>query len=448
MNWLDKLKGAGNRKANARDTGVSSGLQDQDNDLPDVDGEVPTLADTARKAHAFRGRENTQDDGADSGLETAGLPSVNRRKGNSKLINVIGLVVIVAVGIVLIVTVNSKKGPPKHKSAQSAPERVANNLPPLAMPSPPPPIALTPDPQPPEHQSMRVPGVDPATGAAIPVQRTANAAGQSKAPMHWSDRKMTGKLLVGGSLGGDDAGGDGVKPAKLGAAGGGDAASASLDGSGGGPQSELGSRLQATATKAASASLLGDRNYLITKGTPLDCVLETAVDTTLPGILTCLLSRDVYSDNKQVLLLEAGTQLVGEQQGNVKQGQARVFALWSRAKTPNGVIINLNSPGTDALGRSGLEGWVDNHFAERFGAAILMTFIQDTLKAMVARQQGNSETAVYGNVGESGGRVIEKILETTVSIPPTIIKNQGDHIQVMVARDLDFSGVYALRTKR
>ena len=418
----------------------------QGDGLPDMTPIEPaTLAEAAQHSHGLRSPAPQLDEAAGD-VENEGLPSVNARKGSSKLVNALGVVVIVLAGGAMIVAVNSKHSADPRKSKSREREGIANTLPPLVMPAAPPAPAA-----PMFGRQSRVasaasapqaaPGASAVPGGAKPISLNAQKGGPNGKPeIDWAERKRSGTLLVatqGASAGAYPAArAEGAPtadvqtlPAAAGAAG----------------RSELGARLSATETRSASAVLLPDRNYLITKGTALDCALETAIVTTLPGILTCRLTRDVYSDNGQVVLLDRGTQFVGEQQGSVKQGEARVFALWTRAKTPEGVVVSLNSPGTDALGRSGLEGWVDSHFAERFGAAILMTFIQTSMRALIAREQSGSGTTVYGSTGDSGARVVEKILETTVNIPPTIVKNQGDHIQVMVARDLDFSGVYGLQ---
>jgi hypothetical protein len=117
----------------------------------------------------------------------------------------------------------------------------------------------------------------------------------------------------------------------------------------------------------------------VTKGAFLDCALETAISSDLAGMTSCRLTRDVYSTSGKVLLIERGSKIVGEYQSGLQKGKARIFVLWSRIETPTGVIVKLDSAGTGPLGRSGHSGFIDTHFWERFGSAILLSLIDDVV---------------------------------------------------------------------
>lgn len=427
MGFFDKFSG--------KKPGPAKVNEDHDHDLPDMENDPVSLAEIAKQKHEFRAREKE----SEAAIENEGLPSVTRYRKQNKLTTIAGFVAVICAGGALIVAANTKDGPKEPKKTQ--PATIANRLPPFVMPSAPPPIAVAAVAKPDQPAVPPIAqGTPPAPLAVISNRPTANG----KQPQEWFDRKMGGALLVGGETNQTNAPAA-AAPAVVRAEG--SQPSALLGGGSRGPNNELAARLEPTLMKGVSAALLPDRNFLITKGTTLDCALETALDSTIPGITTCRLTRDIYSDNGQVLLLDRGSQLVGEYQGGVKQGQARLFVLWTRAKTPNGVVVSLNSPGTDSLGRSGLEGYVDNHFLERFGAAILMSLIKDSVSAIAGGGGGGGTTNVYGNSAAGGEKVIEKILDSTVNIAPTLVKNQGEHVAVMVARDLDFSSVYSLQVK-
>lgn len=216
------------------------------------------------------------------------------------------------------------------------------------------------------------------------------------------------------------------------------AASAAMGMQGDGLQANL----QPTLTRAVSAELLPTQRLLLPKGAFLDCTLETAIDSTLPGMTTCVMASDSFSADGTVVLLERGTKLVGETRGDVRQGGARVFVVWTQARTPEGVVIALDSPGTDELGRSGLPGEVDRHFWERFGAAILVSVIDGAVQSGI--RSATDGGAVIVNPSSSQG-VMTEVLKSTINIPPTVIKHNGDRIQVLVARDLDFRSVYELK---
>jgi type IV secretion system protein VirB10 len=201
--------------------------------------------------------------------------------------------------------------------------------------------------------------------------------------------------------------------------------------------------LRPTAIASAHAQVLPTRRFLLAKGAFIDCTLETAINSTLPGMTTCITATDTFSSDGTVVLLERGTKLIGETRGQVQQGVTRVFVLWTEARTPTGIVVPLDSPGADELGRSGLSGEVNRHFWDRFGAAILISTLDGAVQAAVESGSRGGGAVIYNpSTSES---VVTDVLKNSVNIPPTITKQNGDRIQVFVARDLDFRSVYELR---
>jgi type IV secretion system protein VirB10 len=199
---------------------------------------------------------------------------------------------------------------------------------------------------------------------------------------------------------------------------------------------------RASSIGQAQARTLPDRNFLVTAGTFIPCVLQTAMDSSQPGFVTCIIPRNIYSDNGRVVLMEKGTKVFGEYQGGLNRGQYRLFVLWNRAVTPRGIAIDVASPATDALGRSGADGRVNNFFWQRFGTALLFSLVEDaaTVGVQAVGNQGANTTRVPSDAAST-------ILQQNAEIKPVLRKNQGEDVGITVAQDFDFSSVYGLALK-
>jgi type IV secretion system protein VirB10 len=199
---------------------------------------------------------------------------------------------------------------------------------------------------------------------------------------------------------------------------------------------------QSSTIGTATARMIGDRNYLVTAGAIIPCTLQTAMDSTVPGYATCLIPRDVYSDNGRVVLLEKGTRVFGEYQGGLQRGQNRLFAMWTRAVTPRGVAIDIGSPASDPLGRAGITGKIDRFFWQRFGAAMLFSVLDagGQIAGQAVSPQGST-------VFRTPGDTTSQILQDTQNIRPIVRVNQGTELAITVAKDFDFSQVYGLALK-
>ena len=211
------------------------------------------------------------------------------------------------------------------------------------------------------------------------------------------------------------------------------------------PLGKLDNLLTPTQTEAARAEIMPDRNFLLAKGTFIDCILETRLDTTVPGMTACVIPQNVYSANGKVLLIEKGSRAVGEYKSAVENGLNRIFVLWTQIQTPKGVRVNLDSPSTDALGGAGMSGEVDFHWWARFGNALLFSLVQDGFDfAMTKQTENNGGVNYYQNSEDGMNEIIKEAMRQSGNIPPTLTKNQGERIGIFTARDIDFSKVYQL----
>jgi len=244
------------------------------------------------------------------------------------------------------------------------------------------------------------------------------------------DHPPTGALLGGSPGGGPSPGG-----ASTGAA---QAPAGSL----------FGGQLQGSATSRATATTVGNRSLTLPKGTAFTCALKTKVISATSGLVGCQVQRNVFSDDGRVLLIERGSHMDGEyRSASFRPGTVRIPVLWTRIRTPHGVTVDIDSPGTGQLGESGIDGHVDNRWGERIGAALLLSLIDDSVRLVMQSQASESQadTVVLQSTTDNTSKLAEKVLDSTINIPPLIYQNQGGIVGIYVARDVDFSSVYELK---
>ena len=214
-------------------------------------------------------------------------------------------------------------------------------------------------------------------------------------------------------------------------------------------KSALGSMLNPTSTPSVRAGRIANRSLMVTEGSTAECVLRTKIVASLPGMVICRLSSPIYSANGKLVLVDVGSIVTGEQAGKMKTGETRLFVLWRRIETPEGVTIKIDAPAADQLGGSGVDGEVDNKWAERIGASLMLSIISDAFAYQAAKDSAGSAVgnSVYQNTQQSGKSIAEKVLESTINIPPTLTRAHGDKLMILIPRDLDFSSVYEVKTR-
>jgi len=183
----------------------------------------------------------------------------------------------------------------------------------------------------------------------------------------------------------------------------------------------------------AQARSLSNPGTTVTEGTLIPAVLETAIDTDVPGFVRAVVSQDVRSFNGKNVLIPRSSRLVGQYQSGLQAGQKRAYVIWTRVIRPDGVSVNLQSPGVGFDGKTGLPGDVDSRFFQRFSGAMLLSVIG----GLSAIASGGVAPLVLGG----GQSAASTAVQQDGQLGPVVRVRAGEPIRVFTARDLDFSGV-------
>lgn len=206
--------------------------------------------------------------------------------------------------------------------------------------------------------------------------------------------------------------------------------------------------------KVTSVRRLGlDPNLYLPVDRYIPCSMMRRFVSDVGGRISCLIGEDVYSANHYVKLLPAGTVARGfYRTGALQHGRSRMFVIWTELRTPEPGSLQIpliDTEATGPLGEAGISGWIDTHFWERFGNALMLSTVQDVAAAASDSAPGKDRNTDYTeNTRAASAEMAKTALENSINIPPTMYLNQGDVIGIMTGTDIDFSSVYQLRMKK
>lgn len=227
--------------------------------------------------------------------------------------------------------------------------------------------------------------------------------------------------------------------------------------------------LAQTSAETVKATFIGDTDTMIAQGKMIDVVLETAINTNLEGLLRAVVSRNVYAESGNNILIPKGSRLIGSY-GSPEANGNRIAVSWDRVIMPDGIDVQIGSPGTDVMGRSGVGAFVDKKFFDIFSNAILLSIVtiggsafvdevtdaQGQTTSTTTTPEGNSTSSRSGgtstdaavldaasNMSDVASSITEGLLDET----PTMIVQQGTKMKVFVNKDIHFPSSVASRVK-
>ena len=192
------------------------------------------------------------------------------------------------------------------------------------------------------------------------------------------------------------------------------------------------------AVVAGAANAAAGKTYMLFEGAILETVLINRLDGGFTGPVESLLSTDVYSNDRQHLLIPAGSKLLGETKKVDTFGQTRLAVVFHRLLMPDGYSVSLDQfKGLNQIGDTGLRDQVNNHYLRIFGVSLAIGAIGavaegGTAGSLTASGSDLMRQGFAQGTAQSSAQILDKFL----NIMPTVTIREGHRVKVYLADDL------------
>jgi len=191
-------------------------------------------------------------------------------------------------------------------------------------------------------------------------------------------------------------------------------------------------------TPPAAAPAASVKAFVLFEGTVLESVLVNRLDGAMSGPVECLVTNDVYSHDRQRVLIPSGSKVLGETRRVEAFGQARLAVAFHRLIMPDGYSVSLDQfKGLNQIGDAGLRDQVNNHYARIFGASLALGVIGaagEVGTGGVLTQSGTDR--LREGFGQSLAQSSQQILDRFLNLLPTITIREGHRVKIYLSGDL------------
>ncbi|MBI1355767.1 MAG: hypothetical protein GC160_15615 [Acidobacteria bacterium] len=180
------------------------------------------------------------------------------------------------------------------------------------------------------------------------------------------------------------------------------------------------------------------KQYRLFEGAWIEAVLTNRLNATFTGPVNCMVTTNVYSHDRQHILIPQGSRVLGEARRVDQLGQQRVAVSFHRIVMPDGYSVSLDQfQGLNQVGETGLKDKVNHHYMRIFGASLALGAIAGFSLHNTNQGLNQSGTDAYRagvaqNLGQSGTRILDRFL----NILPTLTIREGHRVKIYLSGDL------------